>query len=246
MATVRIPVRDEASRLRAETARLYASAISRLAAVSERDLRDDAGTSVIAALRTGRIEDLPSLDEETRDLVRNLGIDAFAIDVDPGAGLDERIAVFAREGELRHGVTRADVEREAAKEGAAAFVRFQNGFVAGGSGSFPIPADAPGGLSEVAAVGVWIGVSGADKVTSGGDGSRQLRALACDHGFFGAGVVEERQVDRSTELGGAASEDFSVWSETARDCVPERDRLIRFFDVCAGSDGVLGTVDDNA
>jgi hypothetical protein len=236
---------DDRQRIRAETANLYASTLDNLLGVIQRDIAGDSGTAVIAALRSGNKAGLPSLSAEILDLTRELKISAIVIDADPTAEVDERIVVFVRDEDLRQNVTRSDIEREAKSNGYAAIVRLQNGQVVGERGFFDIPAGTPGGITSKG-VGAFVGISGNDKTTSGGSGSAQVRVLACEAGFYGTGITEERDISRETNLGGDATDTFTGWTEVARNCSPEYSESVRFFDVCSGPDGALGTADDDA
>lgn len=237
--------KDETERLRSETAELYVSTIAKLAEVIEADIRDDAGNSVISALRTGSLEGLPSMNADIRRLIDALQINAVVVDADSGAGVDERVVVFINDDSLKQGVTRADIELEAKRNGNLSLVRLQNGEAVGKRGSFPI-SEAAGAQLTRQGFGTWIGVSGNDKVTSSGSGSKEVRVLACEAGYYGTGITQERDNARSTNLGGTATESYSGWTEVARDCSAEYTERVRFFDVCAGPDGLLGTSDDNA
>ena len=236
--------RDETIRTQADTAELYASSIARVLETIEIDIREDTGTTVIEHMRQGRLHMLPSLDPDTRDLINNLGIAGIVVDANPNPDVkDERILVFVRDRDLRNGVTRADIETQAELNGYDQIVRIQDGAVTGRSGSFDLP-DIPGGIPS-ASVGAYAGISGLDKLTSGDDGTRQSRVIACEAGEYGTGIVQVRDVARETDLGGNSTETASGWTEVSRNCSPEYSETVRYFDSCGpGPDGIPGTSDD--
>ena len=237
--------KSDVERLRSETAALYASSMARLTAVIEADIAADAGTAVIDALRAGDLAGLPGLGAEELELIQQLGITAAVVDADAGAGVDERILVYVGEGDLRHGVTRAEIERQAARDDYNGLVRLQNGSVTGAQGAWDVMDALPAG-ARGQGIGAWIGVRGNDLVTSSGAGSRETRVTACTAPEFGTGITEERTIDRETDLGGNVTDTFGAWAEVSRDCSPAYAEVSQFFDSCPGPDGLLGTADDDA
>ncbi len=239
---------DGKARTTSETAELYASTIAYLLQTIETDISGDSGTSVINAMRAGRIDQLPSMNPNTYALIAALNIRAVVVDLDPIAGVeDERILVFVADQDLRQNVTRADIETEAQRNEFNGIMRIQNGSVVGPFGNFELPGGVPG--VPAAAVGAYIGISGNDKVTSGGNGSREVRVLACEAGFYGTGRVFESDISRTTDLGGGVvdiTETDAGRTLISQNCSPELVQPTRYFDVCStpGPDGVVGTGDD--
>lgn len=230
---------DPSVRVRAETALLYATTLDRLTRIIERDIASDPGTSVIDGLRAGRLDALPSLDPELRNLVGSLRIGARVMDADPDpARTDERAIVFVADGDLRAGVTRADIEAAAREARLTTIARLQERRIMGQDGAF----DVPQGISGLpgAAVATYIGVRGADLVTSSGAGSEAFRTLACPAGQFGTGIVQRQDVSRTTTLGGSVVEAGGGWTEVSRSCAPEYAETIRVFDACTTASGGSG------
>lgn len=231
---------DPAVRTRAETALLYATTLDRLTRIIERDVAADPGVSVITGLRAGRLDALPSLDPELRALIGSLRIGARVMDADADpARTDERAIVFVADGDLRGGVTRADIEAAAREARLSSIARLQERRILGPDGSFDVPA----GISGLpgAAVATYVGIRGADFITSSGVGSEGLRIRACPDGQFGTGIVERQEIDRVTTLGGAVSGVGGVWTEVSRSCTPEYAQRIRILDDCTAADGRTGT-----
>lgn len=230
---------DPAVRVRAETALLYANTLDRLTQLIERDVASDPGVSVIAGLRAGRLDTLPSLDPELRDLITSLRISARVMDADPDPiTTDERAIVFVAEGDLRNGVTRADIEAAARTARLGTVARLQGRQIQGQDGAFDIPA----GMSGLpgAAVAAYVGVRGRDLVTSSGAGSEGFRTRPCPDGEFGTGIVEREELDRVTTLDGTVTQTSSGWAELSRSCTPEYAQTIRVFDTCSTPDGQSG------
>ena len=238
--------RDDNERLRAETAELYASSIAKLAEIIEKAIREDSGTTVIEKLRDGDITELPGITTELRTLVNALKIKAKVIDSDPGADVkevDERIVIYVSENDLQKNVARSDIEREAERNGNISIARIQNGKITGRHGAFNIPAE----FTDIPAqgIGTWIGASGNDKITSGDRGSAQMRVQTCAIDHYGTGVTQKREIERTTYLGKDPVNVYSAWTEVSADCSPEYERQVQFFDNCPGTDGKLGTADDD-
>lgn len=230
---------DPSVRTRAETALLYATTLDRLTRIIERDIASDPGTGVIDGLRAGRLDTLPSLNAELRDLISALRINARVIDGDPDPGrTDERAIVFVSDGDLRAGVTRADIEAAARESRLTTIARLQERRITGQDGAF----DVPEGVSGLpgAAVATYVGVRGGDLVTSSGAGSETLRTVACPAGQFGTGVVQRQDVSRTTTLGGSVIEAGGGWTEVSRSCAPEYSETIRIFDTCTTASGGSG------
>jgi hypothetical protein len=230
-------------RTTSETAELYASSIAYLLQVVEGDINTDPGSSIIEALRRGETDALPSLQPEISALLDALGVQAMVIDADPSeSAQDERILVFVNDDDMRQNVNRSDIETEARRNEYVSIMRIQNGEVIGAEGRFQLPNDMPGGV-PVAAIGAFIGVSGNDKVTSSGTGSKEVRVIACGAGFYGTGRVYEYDISRTTNLGGNVQD--VTEADTGRtliseSCAPEYSQPTRFFDVCTTSDGSIG------
>ena len=230
---------DPSIRVRAETALLYADTLDRLTQIIERDVAADPGVSVITGLRAGQIDTLPSLDPDLRDLITSLRIEARVMDADPDpVRTDERAIVFIADGDLRNGVTRADIEAAARDARLRTIARLQDRQIQGPDGSFDIPAGMTG--LPGAAVAAYVGVRGADLVTSSGVGSEGFRTVACPAGQFGTGIVERRDLERTTTLGGTINRTPAAWMEMSRSCAPEYARTIQIFDTCSGPDGRSG------
>lgn len=229
-------IQTDEVRLKSETAELYASTIANLTQVIERAIANDAGSGVIASLRAGELTNLPALSPDMIQMIAQLRISAAVVDANDGTGT-ERVLIFIPDENLRNGVSRADVEREALGNGFNALVRFQNGSAVGKAGSFDI-SGAPG--VPAAAFGSFLGINGNDLVTSGADLSAQVRVEQCGAGFYGTGVTSERDLDRLTTLDGAAVETAAGWVEVARDCSPETVEPVRYFDDCTGPAGITG------
>jgi hypothetical protein len=230
---------DPSIRVRAETALLYADTLDRLTQIIERDVAADPGVSVITGLRAGRIDALPSLDPELRDLITSLRIGALVMDADPDpVRTDERAIVFIADGDLRNGVTRSDIEAAARDARLRTVARLQDRQIQGPDGFFEIPAGMTG--LPGAAVAAYVGVRGADLVTSSGVGSEGFRTVACPAGQFGTGIVERRDLERTATLGGTINRTPAAWMEMSRSCAPEYARTIQIFDTCSGPDGRSG------
>jgi hypothetical protein len=231
---------DPAVRTRAETALLYATTLDRLTRIIERDIAADPGVAVISGLRAGRLDTLPSLDPELRDLIGALRIGARVMDADPDpVRTDERAIVFVADGDLRGGVTRADIEAAAREARLSSIARLQERQILGPDGAFEVPP----GMSGLpgAAVATYVGVRGADLVTSSGAGTETIRTIACPAGQFGTGIVQRRDVARTTTLGGGLTETAGAWTELSRSCAPEYSETIRVFDACTTASGGSGT-----
>ena len=231
---------DPAVRTRAETALLYATTLDRLTRIIERDVAADPGVGVITGLRAGRLDALPSLDPELRNLIGALRIGARVMDADADpARTDERAIVFVADGDLRGGVTRADIEAAAREARLTSIARLQERRILGPDGALEVPAGVSG--LPGAAVAAYVGIRGADFVTSSGLGSEGLRTRVCPDGQFGTGIVERQEIDRVTTLGGAVSGAGGAWTEVSRSCAPEYAQRIRVLDACSAPDGRTGT-----
>jgi len=234
---------DGKARTASETAELYTSTIAYLMETIEKDIRNDAGVAVINAMRSSQLNQLPSMDSNTLSLIDALGIRAVVVDADPAPDVeDERIVVYVTDENMRQNISRADVEAEAKRNDYNGIMRIQNGVVIGPEGQFDLPSDMPGGV-PTAAIGAYMGISGNDKVTSGGSGSVEVRTLACEAGYYGTGRVYEYEISRTTDLGGNTTDitesdaDRRLISEN---CSPESVELVRYFDVCTAPDGTTG------
>lgn len=236
-------ISDDATRTASETAELYASTIAYLMQTIENDIRADTGAAVISAMRLGRIDQLPSMNPNTYSLIQSLNIRGLVVDADPAPGAeDERILVFVSDDAMRQNIKRSDVEVEAKRNEYNGIMRIQNGTVIGADGKFDLPRDMPGG-APVAAVGAYMGISGNDKITSNGGGSKEVRVIACEGGFYGTGRVYEYNITRTTNLGGDSfdvTEADSAGSLISESCAPEYSQRTRFFDICTTSDGSAG------
>lgn len=236
-------ISDGAVRTASETAELYASTLAYLLQTIENDIIADPGTSVIAAMRTGRIDQLPSMNPNTYALIQSLNIQGIVVDVDPAPGAeDERIMVYVTDDDMRQNIKRADIEAEAKRNEYNGIMRIQNGTVVSAEGRFDLPADMPGG-APIAAIGAYMGISGKDKITSSGIGSKEVRVIACEAGYYGTGRVYEYDIARTTNLGGdvqdvtEADVGRTLISES---CAPEYTQRTRYFDTCTASDGSTG------
>jgi hypothetical protein len=231
---------DPLVRTRAETALLYATTLDRLTRIIERDIAGDPGVSVITGLREGRLDTLPSLDPELRALIGALRIGARVMDTDPDpTRTDERAIVFVADGDLRNGVTRADIEAAAREARLGSIARLQERQILGPDGAFEVPRGMTG--LPGAAVATYVGVRGADLVTSSGAGSGEMRTLPCPAGEFGTGIVQYRDLSRTTTLSGGVIGSAGAWTETSRSCAPEYSETIRIFDACVTASGGAGT-----
>lgn len=234
------PGSDLAVRSQAETALLYATTLDRLARIIEQDIGADPGITVVAGLRTGRLDTLPSLDAELRDLIAALQIGVRVMDADPDpVRADERAIIFVADGDLRNGVTRADIEAAARDAGITRISRLQENQILGPDGALTVPSGMSGLPSAAAAV--HIGIRAADLVTSSGAGSETMRTLPCPDGQFGTGIVERQDVARTTTLGGAVTETAGAWTEMSRSCTPEYEETVRVFGACTTASGGAGT-----
>jgi len=236
-------ISDGAVRTASETAELYASALAYLLQTIENDISADPGTSVIAAMRTGRIDQLPSMNPNTYALIQSLNIQGIVVDVDPAPGVeDERIMVYVTDDDMRQNIKRADIEAEAKRNEYNGIMRIQNGTVIGAEGRFDLPGDMPGG-APIAAIGAYMGISGKDKITSSGIGSKEVRVIACEAGFYGTGRVYEYDISRTTNLGGDTidiTEADASRTLISENCAPEYTQRTRFFDTCTTTDGSTG------
>lgn len=230
-------------RTASETAELYTSTIAYLMETIEKDISDDAGLAVITAMRSGQISQLPSMDSTTLSLIEAMGIRAVVVDADPAPDVeDERIVVYVTDENMRQNIARSDIEAEAKRNGYTGIMRIQNGRVIGPEGQFDLPTDMPGGV-PTAAVGAFMGISGTDKVTSGGNGSKEVRTLACEAGYYGTGRVYEYDISRTTDLGGNTTdvtESDANRTLISENCSPEYVQPTRYFDVCTAPDGSTG------
>jgi hypothetical protein len=228
-------------RTRAETARLYAQNMEDITqAIIESIASDGAGISVINSLRAGSLAGITNLDTDQQSLATALGIQARVVNVSTTADVDERIVVYVAESALRNSVTRADIEREAAKNSNMLVARIQDGELRMTEGGVDISMAARRANLPNTGVATYIGIRGADLATSAGAGTTQVRTLQCAPGEYGAGIVQERSVGRDTQLGGSTSETFGAWVEVSRSCAPEYSESIRFFDNCVTTDGTPG------
>ncbi|KKO01930.1 hypothetical protein LCGC14_0112850 [marine sediment metagenome] len=230
-------------RTTSETAELYTSTISYLMETIEKDIRNDAGLAVITALRSGQISQLPSMDATTLGLIEALGIRAVVVDADPAPDVqDERIVVYVSDENMRQNISRSDIEAEAKRNEYNGIMRIQNGRVIGPEGEFELPDNMPGGV-PTAAVGAFMGISGNDKVTSGGNGSVEVRTLACEAGYYGTGRVFEYEISRTTDLGGTTTDITEADADRrliSENCSPEYVQPTRYFDICTADDGSAG------
>ena len=236
-------VTDGSVRTASETAELYASTIAYLLQTIENDITADTGTSVIEGLRAGRLDGLPSMNANTYDLIQSLNIRGVVVDTDPTPGVeDERIIVYVTDDDMRQNIKRADIEAEAKRNEFNGVMRIQNGTVIGPEGRFDLPRNMPGGV-PVAAVGAYMGISGNDKITSSGAGSKEVRVIACEAGYYGTGRVYEYDISRTTNLGGDV-QDVTEADASRRliseSCAPEYAQRTRYFDACTASDGSTG------
>ena len=230
-------------RTSSETAELYASTIAYLLQTIEADIRADTGISVIEDLRAGRIDALPSMNPDTYALIQSLNIRGVVVDTDPTPGVeDERIIVYVTDDDMRQNIKRADIEAEAKRNEFNAIMRIQNGTVIGPEGRFDLPRNMPGG-SPIAAVGAYMGISGNDKITSSGAGSKEVRVIACEAGYYGTGRVYEYDISRTTNLGGDVQDVTEADAGRrliSESCAPEYVQRTRYFDACTASDGSVG------
>ena len=194
-------------RLRIEGARLYMHTISKLASVIEEKTAIDSDTAIIDALRgtknpvtgkysgDGKIENLPGLGSELRQLISAMKIRAKVIDIIQAPDeTNEGLIVYVNENDLRGTVTRADLERESLLGKNRIFVRFQDGKVLGYSKDNNIHFNLPSGSFTGAGIGIFF--------TFNDD---NIRVLSCGPGFSGAGITQERNSS-------------GKWVEDSRDC----------------------------